>query len=759
MLAREVLEKIQLGLGVAESDKELERYFVATPAFREVLRDEVHVVLGVKGSGKTAISRVLAGGKLEVPELASIIMVSAFQTQADTPFVNLPDEVDESTFRQLWLAYFVSLGAQAVLQRKLGDATVRSSLTRSLQDVDILPDEAQGPDRVLRSMIQRISPLPTHDSGPAGSAGPDLGQSRWLSPDYDFAPLVASVSEAIGGAGLQCWILLDRLDEAFGTRPQLVTPALRGLLRAHLDLLAWSDFLKTKIFLRSDIYTRVTQHEGFLNLDHILDVTLTWRRSEIIELIAQRLRASAAAPALNAPTLPAHELVDRMVPGQVTYFTGRRHATSGALDWCIEMTAARRDEPSPRNVLRMLREAQRTALVRLISSNEEHDPLRPLLRDADLVDAWPTVSKARLTDSIYAEANHLRPYVESFRHTPMRATRNTLVTRFREVSPECDANALLEELVSRGFLYQDGAGSFDVAPLYLPALDIGVSSSPKQDRYRVVSSDLKGSTPERLRDVAKELAGEGQLQEAVQLLIEGYTITSENAVLACNIAVQSRDRESLKNIDSLFEREEFAKSLIGKRIAVKYALRIERSARSLADSISQDEELDDAYGSFIGSLTFDSSLEDRVWRSLLESRDWESVGASKWSRLIPPLASSRMLAVVRGRQGAAEYNDAILETFNSWFPSGVGSIAPSIQEFLMAYLEDFRTTVVGVFPYQLVSMAAVLRVGSLLDPQMEEALAASLVRHVGSSAEKHQRSFRDWAAYDELARSVVERLA
>lgn len=56
---REALQSLDLGKSVAEFDDALERYFVETNAFRELVHDQRDIIAGDKGTGKTAIYRIL----------------------------------------------------------------------------------------------------------------------------------------------------------------------------------------------------------------------------------------------------------------------------------------------------------------------------------------------------------------------------------------------------------------------------------------------------------------------------------------------------------------------------------------------------------------------------------------------------------------------------------------------------------------------------------------------------------------------------
>jgi hypothetical protein len=55
MKIRPILHELKFGGDVAENDANLDAYFVETSAFLDVINDEADLIIGPKGSGKTAI--------------------------------------------------------------------------------------------------------------------------------------------------------------------------------------------------------------------------------------------------------------------------------------------------------------------------------------------------------------------------------------------------------------------------------------------------------------------------------------------------------------------------------------------------------------------------------------------------------------------------------------------------------------------------------------------------------------------------------
>ena len=71
MQAKKILEQMSFGASVAEHDNDLKDYFVQTSTFNKFISDQGDVVAGDKGTGKSAIYRVLKENYREYPQLGS----------------------------------------------------------------------------------------------------------------------------------------------------------------------------------------------------------------------------------------------------------------------------------------------------------------------------------------------------------------------------------------------------------------------------------------------------------------------------------------------------------------------------------------------------------------------------------------------------------------------------------------------------------------------------------------------------------------
>ena len=112
------------------------------------------------------------------------------------------------------------------------------------------------------------------------------GKRGYISADE----LLELADESLEAERLKIWIILDRLDVAFAESAKLEGNALRALFRVYRDMAALEN-LSLKIFLRNDIWIRITS-VGFREASHITkSITITWEPQALLNLVIRRASA------------------------------------------------------------------------------------------------------------------------------------------------------------------------------------------------------------------------------------------------------------------------------------------------------------------------------------------------------------------------------------------------------------------------------------------------------------------------------------
>ncbi|MCH7719754.1 MAG: hypothetical protein IH988_02020 [Planctomycetes bacterium] len=315
----EVLRSVDLGSSVAESDPLLESARVETSVFTDLVHDRVDLIPGTKGSGKSALYRIVVEFLPDYfYQTRKVVVAHGVRADGDNVFHVFKEEFDrlsEDDFVNFWCVYLVSLAHEHFLKNEKYaadlaraqpqiEAFVKSCAVAKIPEIqakktlrDVL-EWALGaiprprPKVVVRPNTQEIEfDLFGEPAGPR----PNLHESAEPTAMPRYINQVKDDLESIlDYADLSLWLMVDRLDEVFPRRSETETRALRGLLRT-LKVFS-SNRIRVKVFLRDDILEQVTAgREGFTALTHVTARqadSLRWSEDQILTLIVNRLRAS-----------------------------------------------------------------------------------------------------------------------------------------------------------------------------------------------------------------------------------------------------------------------------------------------------------------------------------------------------------------------------------------------------------------------------------------------------------------------------------
>jgi hypothetical protein len=294
-----LLRELSFGAQVAEEEAaELANYFVETDQWLRIIRGEVDVIRGHKGAGKSAIYSLLAAKSDELFD-RGILLITAERPRGTPAFKELVADPPtlEAEFVGLWKLYIASLIAQKMIEFEVKGAAA-DRLYSALREQGLL-EAKMDLARLLRGVMEysrrwlnpaavetelKLDPASGAPTGIRGKITPseptrDLQNKGYLSVDS----LLGFANSALELVGINVWVLLDRLDVAFAETHELERNALRALFRVYLDLAQYGH-IKLKIFLRSDIWSRIVEG-GFREASHITRVAeLEWKPASLLNL-------------------------------------------------------------------------------------------------------------------------------------------------------------------------------------------------------------------------------------------------------------------------------------------------------------------------------------------------------------------------------------------------------------------------------------------------------------------------------------------
>ncbi|MGW3614691.1 P-loop ATPase, Sll1717 family [Micromonospora sp. NPDC005163] len=471
---------LRFGQDVAEHDERLDSYFLRTGTYWALVHDEVDLVIGAKGTGKSAIARYLSRADADIEQLNDVIIMPAFNIRGSILFkrlINQVDADDEGIYRDIFLAYMVGLAGNYLI-KTFQETTDVVALEEGIRSCGLIVDEPS-PHSVWRRVLSRIRPRlgttitivdvnePSDASVAQAAASPLLVSLDTLEGLLDL------IHEALEQLDLRLWILFDRLDEAFPDRRDIEVAALRGLLRAHLDVCSFGTRLRPKLFLRLDIFDRITQKEGFVNATHLRTTRIAWDSDAILHMIALRVTASSDRRELVGPTIKDILTTSAGRRRLCRSIFPKRMENLDPLVWLLLVTVDATREFNPRNVLTLLRSAQlaeiQIAMRDRTGLSGRKDTF--VLSSRALHQGYKQLSTARMQDTLYAESTIARTYIEKLRGRAVRFTESEISERLGVRGEELEE--VLRVLRYIGFL-RNNEGVFIVPPLYRPAFFMSI---------------------------------------------------------------------------------------------------------------------------------------------------------------------------------------------------------------------------------------------------------------------------------------------
>jgi hypothetical protein len=313
-LIAELLQSLDLGAAVAEFDGLLEVARVETSAFSDLMSDRVDLVPGTKGSGKSALFRMIVEflpGYLIGQR--KVVVAHGVQAPGDPVFQAFSrqfTELTEEDFIDFWCIYLVSLAYEQFIKNDSFApmlASAKSEITQfrgacskasipEIKAAKTLRDVLAWSLHVLATWKPALKYNLPNDAGeleldllgnPKQRSTPDRPPNEL--PKY-VSEIREALEEVLKKSDLSLWLMVDRLDEVFPRRSEIERRALRGLLRAMR--LFTSNRLRVKIFLRDDMLDNLVKGgEGFTALTHVTARkadTLRWDNDQILAMLAKR---------------------------------------------------------------------------------------------------------------------------------------------------------------------------------------------------------------------------------------------------------------------------------------------------------------------------------------------------------------------------------------------------------------------------------------------------------------------------------------
>jgi len=477
---KDLLSVLNLGNSVAEFDDALESYFVETEAFRALAEGRIDVVAGDKGTGKTAIFKILQRRYRQLPELENTEVITAFNSTGNPVFQRLVHEapLTEGQYRSVWKTYFLSLIGNWALNIAGEDASpsfiaLHQLLDRTgLRASDDTPQTIFG--RLMNSLRRVFNPQAAEVELTMSETGIPIvtprvefgtgGESRNAEVSHEDA--LRLLNTCVAELGYTVWVILDRLDEAFQGFPAVEVPALRALLRAYLDLLEFEQ-LRLKLFVRRDLFRKVVAG-GFVNLTHVnaRKTEIVWDEDDLLNLLCKRLKESGDfLEKLGVDGAANDEIFNSVFPPQID--AGERKPTTW--NWIMSRIRDGNHVKPPRNLIDLVMKAREAQIRREDREARQFQVGTPILEPDSFRRALTRLSEERVEDTLIAEAGDAVAFVERFKNGRSEHNRASLAQLLALQNGELED--AIQRLVEIGFLEEIGQ-TFKIPMLYRDGMNI-----------------------------------------------------------------------------------------------------------------------------------------------------------------------------------------------------------------------------------------------------------------------------------------------
>lgn len=467
-----------------------------TEQWRQLFAGEVDIVYGFKGTGKSALYSTLLDRKSELFD-RGILMIAGEDVRGTPVFRDLVDDppASEQEFRNLWKIYFLQLVGLTFREYSFNSEPAKR-LLRTLEAEELLP--RQGGLRAfmrsaldyVRSLIQTPKSVSTTLEFDPATQQPNAisGKITFREPSQKAVQagyvstdtLFGLANKALVEDDFNIWILLDRLDVAFAEAEILEYNALRALFTAYADLRPY-ERITPKIFLRSDIWNRLTA-QGFREASHVTHaITINWDANSLINLVIKRALQSSKLENFYGVTVEdvlgdieeQNKLFYRIFPDQVD--VGMKRPKT--FDWMLNRTQDGFKRTAPRELIHLL-SASRNVQLKKVEIGESLPLDERLIVGQNVKEALKEVSLVRLEQTLLAEYPALRPHISKLKNAKTEQSLASLTLIWQ--NSEREASEIAASLVEVGFFERRGS-NYWVPFLYRDALEMSQGAADQND--------------------------------------------------------------------------------------------------------------------------------------------------------------------------------------------------------------------------------------------------------------------------------------
>ncbi len=435
---QQTLTCLNFGRVDGESDNRFNTCFIGTEMLRQVLQPQHSLIVGNKGSGKSAICRLLSEDLQKVRPLlpknySEIYCIPAYGLQSEQflPDVDLrelqPSSVDD--FRDFWLLYLGLKTATTLLNDpKVSEAVQKGKNERLRESYETLHTilvnlglrtETNPLKKVKLQLFGRPKAAPKA-AAPAGvSAATDFKHKTGMS----IIALLEHVDVVLQETKGLAWLMLDKLDLLFVDDFPKLKSAITGLVQLLVQYGNQFKNIHLKIFLRNDIYRQL----HIVNKSHLVSYSsdMKWPGHLLLKLLVARAVVDPHVRAYCEEQLGEKVDVSNVILGADDYVKrifytifeptmGSSEATATPTDqWILRRLVDGTGSSFPRELIHLGNRAVEKQREMNRAANKHCST--KLISGKALKEAFEVISAYRCDTYLYSEFPHLSKHFDVFR--------------------------------------------------------------------------------------------------------------------------------------------------------------------------------------------------------------------------------------------------------------------------------------------------------------------------------------------------------
>jgi len=503
-----ILTHLDFGRVDGETDNKFEQCFIGTEMLRQVLLPQHSLVVGNKGSGKSAICRLLVDDLQKVRPLLpkqykEIFCIPAYGLQSEEQLPNVelreltPNTVDE--FRYFWLLYLGLKVSSTLLKDVRMKALIANSNNKEIKKAfDTLKHLLVDVGLVEKgNLFSRVSHI-VHKIQQLRAKRKEASKSdKYIAAEFkqqtgvSIMAMLEAIDLILRETNCLVWIMLDKLDLLYVDDIQKLRASITGLVQLLVQYGNQFKNIQFKIFLRNDIYRQL----HIVNKSHLVTYTteMKWRGPLLLKLIVARAVVDPAVRLYCEEMIGEPVDVTNVIVGSEDYvlkifYCIFEPTVSSKADvdqskyathqWILKRLIDGTGNSFPRELIHLGNKA--VEIQREINRIAgKHTSIR-LIGVQALKEAYKSISQYRCDTYLYSEFPYLKQHFDVFRGSDSAVFhREELYMLFEPLTPKGDE--AIRAVYDVGLLQPmgnnvDSSRKFKIPLLYLAGLGISERS-------------------------------------------------------------------------------------------------------------------------------------------------------------------------------------------------------------------------------------------------------------------------------------------